>query len=332
MGYSVLIRNFIRIAFAKVIIDLLYYPWRMIEKAFRKDLGAKTKSHYYIMLCFRFFSESFYVTITYWTRIQNKKHYVKLRLDLTQNNHLWYFRLRDKYEFSWIRMIADAMNDATQFIDIGSNIGVFAITIAKAFPQKKIIAIEPLVENCAFLKHNVELNNISNIEIINAAVLNSSEMVKFYPNPIHDGGGSIINTGVYRTGSVCLDANTYRLKNRKFLPEVEVKAIKLDDIIRCKSVIKIDVEGAEISVIESGSSIAKNNLVDVMVIEVLDKTIADVVSLLDNFGFDAFKEGDMSRLDSNSQLSWFVGNILCLKRQTKAYEKFPKKYCKSGHE
>ena len=56
-------------------------------------------------------------------------------------------------------------------IDIGANIGWFTLLFSQ-FPRE-IIAIEPRPNNFEYLKKNRESNNLSNVEIINAAVSDS---------------------------------------------------------------------------------------------------------------------------------------------------------------
>lgn len=92
-----------------------------------------------------------------------------------------------------MKLIAKSMGNADSFIEIDSNIGLYAVTISQLFPHKKVIAVEPLNEN-------IKLNSLSNIKAIKATVSNQEGgETYFYPNPIHDCGGSVIKSPVYRT-------------------------------------------------------------------------------------------------------------------------------------
>lgn len=64
------------------------------------------------------------------------------------------------------------MGSADSFIDIDSNIGLYAVTISQLFPHKKVIAVEPLNENFLTLNENIKLNSLSNIKAIKATVSN----------------------------------------------------------------------------------------------------------------------------------------------------------------
>jgi len=49
-------------------------------------------------------------------------------------------------------------------LDIGANVGVFAIYLAHQNPECQIIAIEPFPENFEYLRRNLEVNRIRNVE------------------------------------------------------------------------------------------------------------------------------------------------------------------------
>lgn len=321
-----MIINSIKKSLGYLIIALVYYSWRIVEKVFRKSLGSSKKSHYYIMCIFRLFFKSYQVVIKYQNPIRPDLK-IKLQVDLCQNSQQWYFRLKGKYEIEWIKIIANSMHYVDNFVDIGSNLGIYAITIAQAFPTKKIIAIEPLKENFTSLRDNTMLNSISNIKLLNTAVSScENEKIKFYPNPIHDGGGSTIKESFYRTGDIFVNAEQYQKRNTTFLSEIEISNIKIDDIIRSKSVIKIDVEGAEVSVLESGRNIFREGLVSIMVIEVLDETIDKVITLLDDYGFDCFTQDMTIPIKVGTRLSSYVGNIMCLRRESFEHRFLKEKY------
>jgi FkbM family methyltransferase len=212
------------------------------------------------------------------------------------------------------------MDNADSFIDIGANIGVFALTIAQAFPDRRVITIEPLASNYLKLEENIRLNHISNIEPLRVAVTDNSGLVRFYVNPIHDGGGSLIEPREYRTADVRINAAKYQQEHPHFIPIVEVAGVRLDEIIPNKSVLKIDVEGAEVTVLKSGINALKGGRVDLMVVEVTNTSIDEVLDLLNYAEFDCFMYGESSPITSVSQFNRRLGNVLCLRRQSPLYD------------
>jgi FkbM family methyltransferase len=55
-------------------------------------------------------------------------------------------------------------------IDAGANIGIIAVTLAALRPDLRIIAIEPVPDNCNSLRRNVHANELKNVEVIQAAL------------------------------------------------------------------------------------------------------------------------------------------------------------------
>jgi hypothetical protein len=118
------------------------------------------------------------------------------------------------------------------------------------------------------------------------------------------------------------DAGAYRRAHPRFVPAVEVDAVSLDALIAERSVVKIDVEGAEEAVLRSGARALAKGLVDVIVVEVQTDTFAPVVALLDEADFDCFLYGRRRPLrpDDGGQLPYRVGNLLALRRGSRAHE------------
>jgi len=120
------------------------------------------------------------------------------------------------------------------FVDVGANIGGYAIRAAK---YCKVYAIEPLPRNYKILKINEKLNNVK-INSFNIAAGNKNDKIKLY-----------YERGAYGTPSI--------KRKQKELIEVEMK--RLDEIINEENIdlIKIDVEGAEDLVLEGARNCLK---------------------------------------------------------------------------
>lgn len=61
--------------------------------------------------------------------------------------------------------------------DLCSGSGCIAISIAKLFPKAKVYAVEKSTDACAYLKKNVKLNKVKNVEIIKGDI-SSSELLR----------------------------------------------------------------------------------------------------------------------------------------------------------
>ena len=55
-------------------------------------------------------------------------------------------------------------------VDVGANIGDFAMQTARLCPQGTIYAIEPVPEQCEMIKAQIKLNSVSNVQVIPLAV------------------------------------------------------------------------------------------------------------------------------------------------------------------
>jgi len=128
-------------------------------------------------------------------------------------------------------------------IDIGANIGLFSITIAKKYPNIKIYAYEPFEENYKVLLKNIEINGIKNIIPSNKFVANkSNEKIKMRGTPANFGGSEIMLDSITTEKTIVC----------------EMDSISLDDIIDNRKIkfLKIDCEGSEYSILYNSKQLS----------------------------------------------------------------------------
>lgn len=140
------------------------------------------------------------------------------------------------------RFVGEGMN----VIDIGANIGYYTLLAAKLIGEKgKVFAFEPEPRNYALLLRNVELNGYKNVIPQQKAVSNKAGKVKLFLDRLEPGAHSL-----YKVRQSAKEA-------------IVVDAVSLDDFFKGKefpiNVIKIDVEGAEMTVLLGMSRIVKNS-------------------------------------------------------------------------
>jgi len=127
-------------------------------------------------------------------------------------------------------------------VDIGANIGLFTLFFSKLVGTTgRVIAFEPDPENFDVLKKNIELNEITNVTLVQKGVSNKNESVKLYKSNV-SGGHSLI-------------------KNEWAKEYTNIQTVTLDDYFRGKEIdmIKIDTEGFELEVIEGGKKLLEDN-------------------------------------------------------------------------
>lgn len=117
--------------------------------------------------------------------------------------------------------------DAT-VIDVGANIGLSTILLARM--AARVIAYEPSPPNVAFLRRNLDLNGITNVEVRAAAASSEPGTLRFHVAQF--GAGSHVVASGHVSGAT--------------IPTVDVPAVRLDDeAFPPIAFIKIDAEGHE---------------------------------------------------------------------------------------
>jgi len=152
---------------------------------------------------------------------------------------LWTF---GSYEQHFPALFQHLVRPTDRCIDVGANVGVHSIRLAKLVgAQGEVIAIEPDAEVANRARHNVELNRLSNVRVIQAAASDvSGGQVELYRPDVPDTNkarASVIHHS-YLTGSVS-----------------KVPTVAIDDICEGEvALIKIDVEGHEAAVVAGAAA------------------------------------------------------------------------------
>jgi FkbM family methyltransferase len=130
-------------------------------------------------------------------------------------------------------------------IDVGANIGVLTIPLAKAVGKSGLVfAIDPQphVFNC--LCGNLFINNIHNVHAINRAAAHASGVMAFLPTVNYDVEANF--------GSVFVTASKQEFSSQP------IATIAIDEFNLPKlKLLKIDVEGMELAVLEGAKETIK---------------------------------------------------------------------------
>lgn len=304
----------LRAVAARALIAGIYYPWRATEKVLGRSLGCVVHSHHLLRDVFRSFGDSWPVSVEY-PNVVDGAHSLRLQLDLCQTTQLWYFRDRGRYEPALMQLLAKAMGDASCFVDVGAHFGLFAMTIAQACPGKRVVAIEPAPETVAALRRHLSLNGLDSIEVRATAIASAGAETVYYRNPLNDGGGGLEPADEYRSGERRIPVADYLGQHPEFAPTVTVRSCRLDSLIDEPCVIKIDVEGRELDVLESAEQLFAAGHVRVMVVEVWAGHLDAIVGYLDRFDIDCFRAGLDRPLRAGDVMARRILNIVCVHRR-----------------
>lgn len=188
-----------------------------------------------------------------------------------------------KYEVETLRAFSELCKDAV-VIDAGAYAGLFSIIASKRGAQR-VVAIEPNPFSASQLRLNLELNAVENCDVLQVAVGDRSTKADLIA-PRLFGAVSPWKRG---HGSQLASAETKRdLKRWSKISEVRVEPI--DQIVSTLSlttvdVIKLDVEGSEVSALAGALSTLRRYRPEVFV-EVLDQEAHAAVSgVLESLGY-----------------------------------------------
>ena len=165
----------------------------------------------------------------------------KLKLDETDRNAFTIYGETDRIERE---LIKKKVKEGDIVIDVGANIGVHTIIMAKYVGNKgQVFAFEPSPTNLELLKKTMKLNNFKNVQIIDKAVSDKSGKGLFYfTNGI--AGHSLTDLG-YNKGTI------------------ETEITSLDHFFNGKKkkidFVKIDAERYDFKVLKGMTEILKNN-------------------------------------------------------------------------
>jgi FkbM family methyltransferase len=169
-------------------------------------------------------------------------------------------------ELETFEVLKDLLPKSEVILDIGANIGLYAIFLAKNKPSAKIYAFEPAQGIFTRLEKNIELNLLPNVYCINKAVSNVSGRLQLR---------------VPKGGDISSDASIikdfHRADDDCILENIE--SITLDDFARINAIekidlIKMDVETAEPLVLMGATDILDSHR-PVIICEVLHNCVED---------------------------------------------------------
>ena len=132
------------------------------------------------------------------------------------------------YEWDQQAIFKKSIKEGDVVFDIGAHVGFYTLLSSLLVGSRgRVVAFEPIPENLNYLKQHLEINSVSNVDIIEAAVSDRHG---------HDRLSSGLSSSMWH-----LDAQG----------ELEVRTISLDELVlNAKlpppNLIKMDIEGAEV--------------------------------------------------------------------------------------
>jgi FkbM family methyltransferase len=146
------------------------------------------------------------------------------------------------------RVLSKLLAPGMTFVDVGAHVGLLTLAGARAVgPSGKVLAIEPVPLAFELLSRTVAINGLLHrVEVRRQAAGARREHCKFFVRSVL-GHSSLIR------GDALAEASTV---------EIEVEVAPLDDLVQRRErvdLVKIDVEGAELAVLEGMTRVIADN-------------------------------------------------------------------------
>jgi len=218
-------------------------------------------------------------------RVENIQ--VIFAIDDLYSKKWFYLGYRDGkvYERSATKLLINNLKKGMCFIDVGAHIGDYSIIASKVVgDQGRVYAFEIDEFNYSLLDKNVKINKINNVETHHMGISDKKGKIKYIRV---SASGNPLNHLVF---------NNEKLKDKDV---VSVDCISLDEFCSKENikpdVIKIDVEGAELKVINGMEKLLRNPNVKIFCeihpyqLTCFGNTVNQILDKLTALGLDIFK-------------------------------------------
>lgn len=154
--------------------------------------------------------------------------------------------LAGNYETGTVTLLEQLLKPGMVFLDVGANIGFFTVLAARLVGTSgAVYAFEPEPSNFQLLSKNIQANYYENIHPLQSAVSNYTGTIELHVSKL-DNGSHSINREAARGVADTVHVATTTLD--EFLESADVTSV---------DILKIDVEGAELSVLEGMSKLLR---------------------------------------------------------------------------
>jgi len=180
-----------------------------------------------------------------------------LRFDAGSQTHRF---VSGRYERPVQEVLASVVKAGDACCDVGANLGFFSLLMSRlAGPSGTVYAFEPVPKNAVTIEENVGLNGLTNVTVLRVAL------------SCLDGEGELL-LARHVGGAVLKSAGT----PPDLAGSMRVEIVSLDTLVERRSirppaVVKIDVEGAEMEVLQGMKQVLRE-IAPVIILEFDDES------------------------------------------------------------
>lgn len=227
---------------------------------------------------------------------------------LLRNDQIGATLLGDSFENAELQFVKRFLQPGMTVLDIGANQGYYTLLSSrKVGPHGKVLAFEPSPREMRHLKLHLRLNRCANVETSSSALGAATGAAELHV--------------VLGTESGCNSLRPPDVSQPTGLVPVSVE--RLDDVLKARGVnrvdfIKVDVEGAELSVLQGARELFHRTPRPVILAEVQDLRTEPwgypakgILTLLRDAGYAWYRvlpDGSLSELDLAPE--YFDGNFV----------------------
>ncbi|HTQ35607.1 MAG TPA: FkbM family methyltransferase [Steroidobacteraceae bacterium] len=216
--------------------------------------------------------------------VRSAAHDVALFIDPVDLHSIGYtLMLMGQYERPETDFLKSVCGNDGVFLDIGANLGWYSLVLGRRFSGARIYAFEPIPGTFAALRRNIGLNALENIEAVRLGMFNKTGEMNFLFAEDVSGATSLKLVG--------------QTRGQAPVREIACPTTTLDSFCADRNVVpslvKIDVEGAELMVAQGAETTLAH--APVLMMELLRKWSRefgyhpdDVLALLAKHGYEAW--------------------------------------------
>jgi len=206
------------------------------------------------------------------------KHKIALR-PLTHASIRWRKKRLEPNIRSLVKSLLESLdleNETGWFFDVGANVGLYTWETSYISPSRSILAFEPDPENFALLRMTLRTAGLEKVELCSNALSRSIGEVSFHQDTITSATGSISGIETPWTERYLDNPSNIISVNTTTMDAITAKKIP--------SLIKIDVEGHELEVLEGATGMF-SQIKPLLILESFPPRQKKVVEFLLDYGY-----------------------------------------------